>query len=104
MAARATAAIVSAMTLEEFVDESISRAQARGYTPNWFVGMWNDDRSLAPIEQLVKTSEAKSGYKRMVRIGLKDWTLEAAVVKYPERFSKEAIAYANARLEGLLED
>jgi hypothetical protein len=92
------------MTLEEFVDESISRAQARDYTPNWFIGMWNEDRSHAPIERLVKTAEAKSGYKRMVQIGLKDWTLEAAVVRFPKRFSKEAFAYASARLEGLLDD
>lgn len=91
------------MTLEEFVDEGIRRARAVGYHPTTFMSMWANDRSTKPIEKLVISSEPKSGYQRMVTAGLKDWTLESAVVKFPHLFSREAKAYAQARLDGKLD-
>lgn len=91
------------MTLEEFVDESIRKAQAVGYHPTTFMAMWKQDRSTTPIERLVVSSEPKSGYKRMVREGLKEWTLESAVLKYPGRFTRTAKEYAKARLDGILD-
>ncbi len=36
--------------------------------------------------------------------GLKDWTLEAAVIKYPDAFSKLARANARLTLDSPLED
>ena len=87
------------VTLEQFVDESIRRAHAVGYHPTAFMTMWHNDRSPAPIERLVKSGDQKSGYKRMVKEGLKDWTLEAAVIKYPDRFSEAAKAGARFILD-----
>jgi hypothetical protein len=91
------------MTLEDFVDESIRVSREHNYHPTTFIGMWQKDRSPAPIKRLVESSEPKSGYKRLVALGLKDWSLEAAVVKFPDRFSKDTLAYAEARLKGILD-
>jgi len=91
------------MTLEQFIDESIKRSSAVGYHPTAFMAMWAKDRSTAPIERLVISSEPKSGYRRMVKEGLKDWTLEAAVMAYPQQFSATARTYAEARLSGTLD-
>ncbi|MDP3550128.1 MAG: hypothetical protein Q8R81_07010 [Novosphingobium sp.] len=92
------------MTLNDFVEEGIRRAQAVGYHPTAFMGMWYPDRSPKVLENLVSTSDPKTGYKRMVREGLKDWTLEAAVVAYPDHFSKKAVEYAKFRLTGALDE
>jgi hypothetical protein len=91
------------MTLEEFIDESINVAKSHRYVPSIFMAMWAQDRSIAPIVRLVESSEKKSGYVRMEKLGLKEWTLEAAVLKYPERFSRKTQEYARARLDGILD-
>ncbi len=91
------------MTLEEFVDESLRRSAAIGYHPTAFMAMWARDRSSGPIERWVISSDPKAGYRRMVKAGLQDWTLEAAVMKYPERFTPKARIYAEARLSGSLD-
>jgi hypothetical protein len=73
------------------------------YHATVFIGMWYPEKSLRTIEKLVISSEPRSGFQRMVTLGLKQWTLEAAVLKCPDSFSKEANAYAKARMEGILD-
>jgi hypothetical protein len=51
----------------------------------------------------VESSEPKSGYRRLKDLGLLEWSLEAAVTKFPEEFSKRTLEYARARLDGILD-
>ena len=91
------------MTLDEFVDEGIRLGREHGYHPTAFIGMRKEQGTRPAIERLVKSSEPKAGFKRMQELGMVEWTLKSAVMKYPDEFSKEAKIYAQARLEGTLD-
>jgi len=89
--------------LEQFIDEGIKLGIKHGFQPTVFLRMRQDHGLVVAIERLVKTGEPQAGFKRMKEFGLLDWTLEAAVLKYPDQFSKHAKEYAKARLEGVLD-
>jgi hypothetical protein len=93
------------MSLDEFVDEMIRRARPLGYTPITFMRMRDDHGTAQAIRRLVETSEPQSGFRRLRDIGMKDWTLEAAVLRYPEtaEFTQHTAEYAKARLDGILD-
>ena len=92
------------MTLEEFVNESIRQSAAKGYNPTTFMTMREKYTTIEAINKLLKTSDPQSGYKRMVQLGLKEWTLESAVQMFPAIFTDKLVqANATARLEGLLD-
>ena len=91
------------MTLNEFIEESLKQAASRNFHPEVFPGMWFPKKLPQPIEKFVISSEPKSGFKKMVELGLKNWTLEAAVLAYPDQFSREARVYAEARMNGTLD-
>ena len=93
------------MTLDQFIDESIRRSAACGYHPKAFMGMREDARRrgkgvASVIALLVESSEPKSGFLRLVQLALTDWSLEAAVMKFPKQFSNRTRAYAEERLKG----
>lgn len=92
------------MTLEQFVDELIKRAAAKGYTPSTFIRMRGQYGTVAAIRRLVETSEPQSGFLRLQKIGLENWCLESAVTKFPELFTSKTVAYAQARLAGTFDD
>ena len=94
------------MGLDEFIDESIKRSGALGYHPTKFMGMREDairrGKSInSVITALVVSSEPKSGFLRLVELNLTDWSLEAAVMKFPKQFDSLTQAYAKARLSGI---
>ncbi|MGI4945607.1 MAG: hypothetical protein ACRYHQ_34430 [Janthinobacterium lividum] len=91
------------MTLEQFIEEGIKLGIKHGFQPTVFVRMRQDYGLVGAIERLVKTGEPQAGFRRMKEFGLVDWTLEAAVLKYPDRFSKHAKEFAKARLDGILD-
>jgi hypothetical protein len=41
----------------------------------------------------------QSGFKRLHKLGLIEWTIESAVVKFPAEFSRDAQQCAEWRLE-----
>ncbi len=96
------------MTLEQFIVESLKRSSEKKYHPTGFLQMVpkafpSESARLGLIEAIrrcVESSEPKSGFRRMVDLDLKDWTLEAAVLRFPELFKPQAIAYAETRLKG----
>jgi hypothetical protein len=92
--------------LEAWIDESIRLSQSKGYYPRDFIRMRyaNGHRSVGPIERLVQSGEIQSGFKRMKKIGLLAWSLEAAVLKFPERFTKAAQTCADFRLNVLAKE
>ena len=97
-----TKQVEMSMTLEEFVEEGIRLGIEKGFYPAVFQQMRQHYTLEVAIEKLVRTNETKKGFLKMESFGLKEWTLEAAVLKFPTRFSKEAGVYAKARFDGII--
>lgn len=84
--------------LEAFIDETIERAVERGYRPTVFQRMRRDHGTLVAIEKLVQSGDIQSGFKRLRELGLLEWSIEAAVLKFPSEFSRAARECAEWRL------
>lgn len=84
--------------LEAFVDETILRGREKGYIPTIFIGMRQDLETIPAISRLVRSGDIQSGFKRLQALGLLEWTIEAAVEKFPEEFSKDDRECATFRL------
>lgn len=92
------------MTLEQFIDESIKRSAEKDYHPTTFMRMRRDYGTIRAIKRLVESSERQSGFRRLQELGMLDWSLEAAVLKFPEDFpDRKTAEYARARLDGILD-
>jgi hypothetical protein len=90
---------IASSALESFIDEGIRLAKARGYNPTVFIGMRHQHGSLEAIERLVQSGDIQTGFKRMEQLGLLDWTIEAAITKFPSEFTHNALQCAEWRLE-----
>ena len=84
--------------LEAFIDESIRISISNRYPPTIFQRMRAQYGTVDAIERLVKSGDVQSGFKKLISLQLKEWTIESAVLKFRERFSKDAIACAEFRL------
>ncbi|NEV79800.1 hypothetical protein DYI24_22460 [Rhodopseudomonas sp. BR0C11] len=84
--------------LEAFIDETIQISLSKGYPPTTFQRMRRQYGTVSAIERLVTKGEIQSGFKKLLSLGLKDWSIEAAVLKFPERFSIDARECAEFRL------
>jgi hypothetical protein len=79
--------------LEAFIDESIRLSLSKGYPLDPFLRMRRDYKTVEAIERSVKSGEIQSGFKKLLSLGLRDWSIEAAVIKFPDRFSKDAQSF-----------
>lgn len=82
--------------LEAFIDETIKRGIERDYHPTVFIGMRQKRGTVAAISQLVLSGDLQSGFIRLRKLGLLEWTIEAAVVKFPKDFPNREIQEAAA--------
>lgn len=73
--------------LEAFIDETIHRGREKGYIPTVFIAMRREMGTIPAISRLVRSGDLQSGFKRLRSLGLLDWTIEAAVEKFPEEFT-----------------
>jgi hypothetical protein len=94
----ATKATMNVDELEVFCDEGIRLARQAGYTPTVFQGMRARHGTVPAIEKLVLSGDVQSGFKRLKGLGLLQWSIEAAVLKFPDRFSTNAKQCAEFRL------
>jgi hypothetical protein len=85
--------------LEAFIDEAIRLSKAKGYNPTIFQGMRHDQGTLAAIEKLVQSGEIQSGFSRLNDLGLLAWSIESAVIKFPDEFTRNTRQCAEWRLE-----
>lgn len=85
--------------LEAFVDETIRKSREKGYHPTVFIGMRQQHGTIPAISKLVQSGDIQSGFKRLQGLGLLDWSIEAAVEKFPEEFSRDDKECAAFRLE-----
>jgi hypothetical protein len=58
----------------------------------------------AAISRLVQNGDVQSGFKRLHRLGLLNWTMEAAVLKFPSEFSSSTRECAEFRLRQVKEE
>ena len=84
--------------LEAFIEEGHRRAVERGYPNIGFMQMRARYGTIEAITRLVTSGEIKSGLRRMIELGLAEWTIDAAVAKFPERFPEDVQAAAQWRL------
>lgn len=84
--------------LEAFIDESIRVSGKHGYHPTAFIGMRERHRTLGAISRLVVSGDIQSGFRRMQELGLLQWTVEEAVMRFPDEFSSEVRQAAEWRL------
>ena len=84
--------------LEAFIDESIRVSREHGYSPTIFVEMRRQHGTVGAIDRLVRSGDIQSGFKRLQVLGLLKWTIESAVLKFPDEFSAEIREAAEWRL------
>jgi len=84
--------------LEAFIDETIKVAARKGYHPTIFIGMRRNYGTVEAISRLVVNGDVQSGFSRLKKLGLLDYTIEAAVIKYPTEFSNTVQECAAFRL------
>jgi hypothetical protein len=85
--------------LETFMDESVRLAAAQGYHPTIFVGMRQRHGTVETCRRLIVSGEIQSGFSHMVELGLMQWTVEAAIVWFHDKFSKAEREAAQWRLD-----
>lgn len=85
--------------LDAFIDETIRLSAERGYHPTTFIGMRQRYGTVVAISRLVVSGDIQSGFGRLFELGLLDWTIEAAVTKFPDEFSREVVDAAIWRLD-----
>ena len=89
---------MASVGLEAFIDELIRLSAKSGYHPTVFIGMRARHGTVPAISRLVTSGEIQSGFRRLQQLGLLDWTIEAAVTKFPDEFSREVQEAAEWRL------
>ncbi|MCY4547540.1 MAG: hypothetical protein OXC28_04155 [Defluviicoccus sp.] len=75
--------------LELFMDESIRVSRENHYHPTDFIQMRERHGTAGAIRRLVRSAEIQSGLKRLVELGLSEWSVEAAVLRFPDEFSEQ---------------
>jgi hypothetical protein len=88
----------ASLGLEAFIDETLRLSAKHNYHPTTFVGMRARYGTHAAIFRLVVSGDLQSGFKRLCELGLKEWTIESAILKFPDEFSKEIQECAAFRL------
>ena len=89
------------MKLDQFVDEMLRRAADLDYHLIPFIRIRHEYGTAGAIKRIVESDE--SSFQRLVDLGLKDWTLESAVLKFGDIFpDRKTRKYAKDRLDGKL--
>jgi|BarGraIncu00222A_1022003.scaffolds.fasta_scaffold147126_2 hypothetical protein len=84
--------------LEKFVDDSLAATLAAGYPATRFRQMRKELGTLETIKKLVISGDVQSGFVELKRLGLLQWSLEEAVLRYKPLFSREHVDAAGFRL------
>lgn len=77
----------ASVALEAFIDETIRLSRLNRYSPTAFLAMRGRHGTISAISRLVESGDIQSGFKRLEQLGLLDWTIESAVMKFPQEFS-----------------
>ncbi|RVD31764.1 hypothetical protein [Mesorhizobium sp. M4B.F.Ca.ET.017.02.2.1] len=88
----------ASLALEAFIDETIQKGREKRYIPTVFIGMRQQLGTIPTISRLVRSGDIQSGFKRLHKLNLLDWTIEAAVEKFPDEFTGDDLECAAFRL------
>jgi len=84
--------------LEAFIDETIKVSREHAYHPTVFISMLHQLGTVPAITKLVESGDVQSGFKRLKSLGLLDYTIETAVLRFPNEFSARTRECAEFRL------
>jgi hypothetical protein len=91
--------------LEAWVDESIRRSRARGYHPTDFIAMRDRHGTVLAMERLMQSGQIQSGLARLNSLGMaQEWSVEAGILRFPDRFSLVARQAAQFRLDHIADE
>ncbi|MGC8477137.1 MAG: hypothetical protein ACP5NP_12350 [Acetobacteraceae bacterium] len=85
--------------LEVWVEQSIQRSQSK-YHPSEFIRMRDRHGTVKAMERLMRAGQIQSGLVRLKELGMaEDWSVEAGILKFPDRFKEAERAAARFRLD-----
>lgn len=90
--------------LEAFIDETIRVSAQHAYYPTAFMAMRERHGTKNAISRLVVSGDVQSGFSKLQKLGLIDYTIEAAIMKFPGEFSRQDHECAEFRLRMVAED
>ena len=85
--------------LEAFIDEMLYRARQDHYVPSEFIRMRAQYGTVGAISRLVRSGHIQSGFRRLCSLGLREWTIESAVLRFRDQFRPADIECATFRLQ-----
>jgi len=85
--------------LEAWVDDSIQLVEAKGYRPSEFIAMRERYGTAPAMERLMRSGTVQSGFIRLKKLGMIEWSVEAGILKFRERFTEPACDAAAWRLD-----
>jgi hypothetical protein len=72
--------------LDAFIDESLERTRKKGYLAPIFRKMRHELGTVEAMRRLAEADVLQSGLRELAHLGLLDWSVEAGVLKFPDRF------------------
>jgi hypothetical protein len=84
--------------LEASIDESNRVSVGARHHPTILQGMRYRHGTVEAIERLMRGGEIQTGFKKLKALGLLDWSIEAAVMKFKTEFTNAARECAEFRL------
>jgi len=88
--------VLEAIYAYEAVRSAINQRNTRA-TRTW--NMVKDRGLLGAAEHSVTKKNDPQGYTDLVEMGLEDYTFEAVVLRYPDKFSEQAVTMAREKLD-----
>lgn len=90
--------------LEAFIDETIRVSAEHHYHPTTFISMRQRHGTVEAINRLIVSGDVQSGFKRLKELGLLDYSIEAAILKFPHEFPRSSQECAEFRLRIIVND
>ncbi len=72
--------------LNAFIEEGLKLSLAKGYPATIFRRMVAEYGNVEAVRRLAEADVLQSGLRELAKLGLLDWSAEAAVGKFPELF------------------
>ena len=86
--------MVNVSDLDAWIDESIRISSKHNYHPTVFQNMRRLHGTVGAIEKLVISGDIQSGFRRLKELDLLQWTIEQAVLNFPEDFPNPEVRQA----------
>ena len=84
--------------VENAVEELLRLARLKNYVPTAFIRMRQNVGSVSAISKLMVSANIQTGFLRLLQLGLREHSLEAICLQFPEDFSKQVRECARFRL------